>query len=324
MHTCIMILNTQQSCGTPMFDDFRELVPGSVEQLAAKFEQENSLDQQSSRTVKQLWATTMRLFKASIVRLVSRRLHPTNPSDGDGITSLQVTGETQGIAPEGDAHHLLPCIDKGSFETTLHHCRVEYYTTDRELFSFLRREYYDYRKPKTWFTLRSVGLISLSGFTVDLSTFAEVHKHSLVCNAECVCLPPEERVGSEYVCSPAPGTQPTSFPAISARRMTHYFRSPTCAEKSQSSIYQQLPKRVAGELKASRENDVVGWGVHCEEGWHWRTIYLIIAIFLFCFSLLFGIIWATTKSDIQGGFAVSSFWLTTGSVLLGYVAVKSQ
>jgi len=82
---------------------------------------------------------------------------------------------------------------------------------------------------------------------------------------------------------------------------------------------------VCGELVASGSQEELGWGLHFQEGWHWRTIlYFIVVVLISVSSLVFGIVWSVTKADIQGAFAISGFWLTLGSVLLGYLAVKSQ
>lgn len=78
------------------------------------------------------------------------------------------------------------------------------------------------------------------------------------------------------------------------------------------------------ELRASPEIEILGWGIHFEEGWHWKTIYLIVMVFLVVSSVVFGIAWSATRSDIQGGFAISSVWINLAAILLGYLAVKSQ
>lgn len=53
------------------------------------------------------------------------------------------------------------------------------------------------------------------------------------------------------------------------------------------------------------------------------AIYLIIVLLLVSGSLVFGVTWSVTKGDVQGGFAISSLWMTIGSLLLGYIAVRS-
>lgn len=66
-----------------------------------------------------------------------------------------------------------------------------------------------------------------------------------------------------------------------------------------------------------------GWGVYFEEGWHWKSIYFVVVVLLASGSCVFGITWSITRGDIQGGFAVSSVWVTLGGLLLGYAAVRS-
>jgi hypothetical protein len=81
-----------------------------------------------------------------------------------------------------------------------------------------------------------------------------------------------------------------------------------------------MPKRI-GQLQASHEQEATGWGLHIEESWHLRTIYFLVVV-LVLFSLVFGIVWSIKKDDVQGAFAISSFGITLGSLLLGYVMVR--
>jgi hypothetical protein len=158
-------------------------------------------------------------------------------------------------------------------------------------------------------------------FALDLSNFTEVHKHASICSPTCVCLPPVDRLEREYYCRPAPEVKPKYEPAIGSQRLTHYFLSPQCVEVSQGTIIAQLPKRIC-HLRASNNHEEIGWGIYFEEGWNWRTIYVLVVV-LTLFSLVFGIVWSITKGDIQGAFTISSFCVTLGSLLLGYIVVKT-
>jgi len=158
---------------------------------------------------------------------------------------------------------------------------------------------------------------------VDSSEFAEVHHHTHVCASDCVCLPPIDRIGTEYACRPAPEIKPDFVPVIGARYLTHHFMHPECVRPTQRFIYSQLPKRVSGELLASNDQFQLGWGVCFQEGWHWTSIYFIVVTLFVSGSLAFGIAWSVTKGDIQGGFAISSVWVSLGSILIGYIAVRS-
>jgi hypothetical protein len=159
---------------------------------------------------------------------------------------------------------------------------------------------------------------------VDSSDFANVHRHTHVCSLECVCLPPIDRIGTEYACRPAPEAKPRYVPAIGTRYLTHHFLHPDCVPATQSFIYNQLPKRACGKLLAPADEVEFGWGVYFEEGWHWKSIYFIVIILLASGSCVFGITWSVTRGDIQGGFAVSSVWMTLGGLLLGYAAIQGS
>ena len=245
-----------------------------------------------------------------------------------------------------DTLHLLLCIEKGNSGTPLHQEHLEDVSTDRELFLFLRSEYFGHWNVRHWFILRNIGSLSLSRvctfflssvshsantktnwlravkFAVDFSNFTEVHKHVSTCGPACVCLPPVDRLDREYRCRPAPEAKPKYEPAIGSQRLTHYFLSPQCVEATQKTILAQLPKRI-GHLRALNNQEEIGWGIHFQEGWHWRTVYFVVVVLVASSSLVFGIVWSITKRDIQGAFAISSFWLTLGSLLLGYMAVRS-
>jgi hypothetical protein len=94
-------------------------------------------------------------------------------------------------------------------------------------------------------------------------------------------------------------TKPKQIPPIGQNRLTHYFRSPGCIDEKQATIYDQIPKRICGELKATSKQEEEGWGMHFEEGWHWRTIYIATAVFLFSFSLVFGVVWSVTSRTFK-------------------------
>jgi hypothetical protein len=57
--------------------------------------------------------------------------------------------------------YLLLCVDEGSGRP-LYQEQLQSVATDLELFNFLRSKYFDGRRVKDWFTLRSVATLSLS------------------------------------------------------------------------------------------------------------------------------------------------------------------
>jgi hypothetical protein len=125
--------------------------------------------------------------------------------------------------------------------------------------------------------------------------FVWMKEMSMARHPFCVCLPPEDRIGTEYQCCPAPKVRPRTAHAIGSNRLTHYFSYPDHVEPEQETIFAQLPKRLGhyGLLKATPQEEVTGWGIHFEQSYHKPTIFFLCAV-LTLFSLLFGIIWSVT------------------------------
>lgn len=167
------ILNVVQRCGTPLFDDFDELELGSVKQLeiqlqerGGSFESSHSLQKAIYETFRAVWRFIERCF----------RWQHSSASDEGNILPLEENGQQANgrhqshPAPRHDSKSalnkddflLLLCIDKGDTETPLHQKNLDQVSTDRELFEFLRSQYFGYRKIQSWFTFRTIHQLSLT------------------------------------------------------------------------------------------------------------------------------------------------------------------
>lgn len=155
-----------------------------------------------------------------------------------------------------------------------------------------------------------------------MTKHTDTHAHRNSCESECVCLPPIDKVGSEYKCEPAP-KEPGTRPAIGHNRLTHYLLHPEAIDAKQSSMLYQIPKRMGGPLKPPPDKEMIGWGLHLQEGWHWNTIWILLAMVAFP-SLLFGIVWSVAQKDIQGGFTISGYMISLGSLGVGYLGVRDM
>ena len=145
----------------------------------------------------------------------------------------------------------------------------------------------------------------------------------MACSSQCICLPPVERVESnEYRCAPAPKVELGYFPALGPRELLHYFKKPHDFEIPQRSYLNQIPKRACGQLRAAQDQAELGWGLHFEEGWHWKTIYFIMVALVAVPAMVFGIVWSIVKEDIQSAFAISGAWIALGPLMLGYIAIR--
>lgn len=101
--------------------------------------------------------------------------------------------------------------------------------------------------------------------------------------------------------------------------MMDCFTDPHNIDPDATLIWKQLPKRTCGELLSRSFELVEGWGIYFEEDWDWFKIWCVLTIGFFPPSLLFGILWAILKNDIQGAFGVSSWWMGGATIVVGIV-----
>ncbi|KAJ3545452.1 hypothetical protein NM208_g2500 [Fusarium decemcellulare] len=310
-------------CGQQLFDDFIASTPESLQELQKDLQElergagMNNQSDQSSQGYQLLsnWPT---------VTLHDRLSRLLKANDQDSMTLPMHHVNMQAPQPTGDtALHLLMCIDRGRHFTRLYQNLLQNVENDFKLFHFMREQAFQHQGIRPWLTFRSVTAVSLARFEVDNSQFAEVHNHRQVCGPDCVCIPPTERVESEeYQCSPSPTVKPSQVPVIGTNRLTHYFLKPHAFHKPQRIILNQLPKLAQGPLGTSEDTMQLGWGIHIQEGWHWKTIYFVLVFVFIIGSLVFGITWSVVEGDIQSAFAVTATWMAIGPLLLGYIAVR--
>jgi hypothetical protein len=103
----------------------------------------------------------------------------------------------------------------------------------------------------------------------------------------------------------------------------HYFLNPDHLSPDQVRVYRQLPKRMHGPLKPGCDNFLPGWGVYFEDGWNFKTIYLLITLATLISSLIFGICWSILKLDVQAAFGITSYWIAAVALGLGFLALRS-
>lgn len=101
----------------------------------------------------------------------------------------------------------------------------------------------------------------------------------------------------------------------------HYMRHPQLIHPQQTWVYNQLPKRLYGQLLAPNDAQVTGWGMHFQEGIDWRACGVVGFVVIVVGSCAFGIIWALVKQDVQTGFTVAAYWSNIATVVLGFYAV---
>ncbi|RMJ19986.1 hypothetical protein CDV36_000326 [Fusarium kuroshium] len=302
------------SCGQRLFDDFSSSSPESLQALqknlqnhdlssgeGQRSDSSSSQDSTDRPSLKWPWPTFMP--GSSFNEFLRRKK--------DKGTTLPM--HTRSEIPEpvvNTSPYLLMCIDRGRHFTGLYQHVLQSVEDDTQLFQFLRDNVSRHRGISSWLTFRSVNAISLTRFEADNSQYAEVHRHKEVCGKDCICIPPPERVqNDEYDCSPSPTVKPTQVPVIGTNRLTHYFLKPHAFHGPQRTILNQLPKRARGPLSTTQDSMQLGWGIHIQEGWHWRSIYFVIVVVFLIGGLAFGIAWSIKEKDIQSAFAISATWI---------------
>lgn len=105
--------------------------------------------------------------------------------------------------------------------------------------------------------------------------------------------------------------------------MMDFFTDPDGLSPHSTLVLDQLPKRTCGELSSDPTELVDAWGVYYKEDWDVVKILWVLSVGFFIPSVLFGVLWATLREDIQGGFAIASWWMTGATLLIGLVGTCS-
>jgi hypothetical protein len=160
------ISDSVQGCGVRLFDDFTELYPGGMQELETDL-QSNSFREQAGNARQTIREAFIQLF-AIARQLISRRnVLTTDPAlSGTELPSYNAPSNTneQPNNEEVDPRslYLLLCVDEGSSRTVLHQQKLTDISRDRDMFRFIRSQYYRLQKPQNWLTIRSINRLSLS------------------------------------------------------------------------------------------------------------------------------------------------------------------
>ena len=76
-------------------------------------------------------------------------------------------------------------------------------------------------------------------------------------------------------------------------------------------------------LHAEVNDFLPGWGIYFEDGWNFKTIYLLVSMATIIGSLIFGICWSVWKMDVAAAFGITSYWVAIVAMCLGFLALRS-
>jgi hypothetical protein len=236
--------------------------------------------------------------------------HSASCAPAVGTTSAQNT-------PQQHALHLIACMHRDAERKFDQQDRIEDLATDRELLYFMRRRHVRQRRA----FLRVLSLKCVKGIyfvKVWLPVGGSVIvRHHGQCPDPCECLPPlakvEPSATAEYRFSP---TSPEARPPIPPEYLADQFYRPPNADHQDFWIFNQFPKRTCGQLRGVPGQPAEGWGIYYDEMWDKDLITLVVFIILALATLLFGVLWAKYKFDVQGAFGISAWMAALGGILL--------
>lgn len=125
----------------------------------------------------------------------------------------------------------------------------------------------------------------------------------------------------EYDCDPS-GPSDT-YPPICPEFMMHMLHSPDCITEDDTSILEQIPKKMDCKLEEAKLPPE-GWGLYFQEDLDISAIIGVVFVILFLASLLFLILWTVLKNDIQGASGVSAYIVAVASMAGIWIATRSR
>jgi hypothetical protein len=116
--------------------------------------------------------------------------------------------------------------------------------------------------------------------------------------------------------------EPDFLPPIGHNEMMHYFYKP-CTGQDEDCHIRRFPGHKLNPVPFQpTEEEKYVWGIELVESESREWLYLSIPVFIvFFFSMVFGTIWTVVLRDVQGGFTVAGYIVTSGLALLGSIQV---
>lgn len=149
-----------------------------------------------------------------------------------------------------------------------------------------------------------------------------MHRHYAACTGNaaspCPCWPERTNDGYGYVV----GKPLDESFDVEKNYILHCFQHPECLKAAQRSVICHVPMKKDTRLEGAVDKPSPGWGVYFEEGWHVKTIWVIVLV-LMLVSFAFSITWWLVMSDIQGAFGAGSYCVAFAALLMGFLAQRS-
>ena len=295
------------SCGEPMYDDFEERRPGAARELEAYLNRRTHASGNTPTSPSSSLGS--RAFtNSSLGGLPSTHTSWTSytsvgkgsPSENKSPSVMRSYSGLPQFHPLQEPPWLLTCVNEDKHTPKLNHVDVAQHkiSSDKDL-ALALRNLWTHVNRKWWKVLRLRGLTS-----IEFVQF-EVHQNKFVDFRKCPDMP---TAGSQdYSFEPS-----ELLPPVGSNYLLHLFKHPEDYD-GELITWLRAPKR-NGQLRLG-----VGWGISLVEGFRPEMVWMCTSCFFALGSLIFGVVWAYKKHDIQGAFGVAAWVCTLAGLLFGYL-----
>ncbi|KDN68039.1 hypothetical protein CSUB01_08283 [Colletotrichum sublineola] len=324
------------ACGKRLYDDYYGLQPGAAQVIRAKLVRSTTRSPGAASLAtgnRSLtgWIASYSQWASSIIltdgNANGRGTTASNELPHYAINPRVAPPQTQLNTAPKPSLFLLFCVQTGQegkgrllYQEDVSVWKLR---NDRKFFEFLRDIYSAKRKWRSRLTLRAVSEVGNCKLHVDFSRLvSKVRKHYAACSSNdatspCPCWP--ERTNDEYRYIINKPQEPFD---MEKNYILHCFQHPECLVPLQTSVICHVPMKKDTQLTGMADKPNPGWGIYFEEGWHFKTIW-VITLVLLLISFVFSVTWWFVMSDIQGAFGVGSYCVTVAALFLGFLAQRS-
>jgi hypothetical protein len=300
----------QCKCGYHSFDDFIEVIPGSLAKYEGSIRQRFH-ENRPSTSSSSLTETITKIFHFGKQR---------NESN-DELQLPQHTNHTHQTLPSNtpnkspNANHLLHLLLSLPYRrhgSKLHQPDLTAIQTDRAFYTTLSNRYKQTRgRVKTLLSFRTIKSIKFVQLEMYRSAVVDIRKVN--------DLPPA--TDSAYTFDPKP---PDIIPPVGENLMLHLLAYPDDADEEVAICLSRIPKRNDLLTVSPVLGTGLGWGIHIVEGWSFGRFWMCGLALLIVASIAFFIAWCVLQRDVQGASSVAAFVLGLVAVLLGTVQVAVE
>lgn len=288
-----------------LYDDFVERRPGAGRELEAYLNRPRARQHSGGSPASPSSSQGSRAFSGSSSGTPFSQTSWTSYGYGSGSnqaspidTKTSQRPGSQGNLPfyyAPEPPWLLTCANESRYTPKLAHLDMSSHkiTSDRDLALALRNHYF--RVNQKWYrTLKLRGLSTLEfvQFEVHQNRFADIRK--------CPDMPP--LAAKDYAFEPG-----ELVPPVGPTYLLHLFKHPEDYD-GELITYLRVPK------KSGRLSIGTGWGIHLVEGFLPARVWMLLSGLFALASLVFGVVWAWKKQDVQGAFGVAA-WICGLAVL---------